>query len=83
MAQIARRVQLKAEILQAFGAYTRDAETAMQQTQHGSRPLLWSDADSDRAKQVRKGDIVAQYCRPTPESLICTLQATRQALIGT
>jgi hypothetical protein len=61
MAQTARRVQLKAEILQAFGAYTRDAETAIQQTQHGSRPLLWSDADSDRAKQVRKGDIVAQY----------------------
>jgi hypothetical protein len=61
MAQTVESVQLKALTVQAFEAYIRDAEEGMEQTLHGSEPFLWSDVSSERARQVREGDIVAQF----------------------
>ena len=59
MAEEVQPVQLKPETLQAFEAYIREAEAAMEQTLHG-RAFLWSDGDPKRAKQVRQGKIVAE-----------------------
>jgi hypothetical protein len=59
MAEDVQPVQLKPETLQAFEAYIREAEAAMQQTLHGAA-FLWSDGDAKRAKQVGQGKIVAQ-----------------------
>jgi hypothetical protein len=56
-----KHVRLKPETLQAFEAYIREAEVAMEQTLHGSAPFLWSDANSERAQQVRQGVILAQF----------------------
>ncbi len=61
MAKTVKSVQLKALTVQAFEAYIRDAEEGMEQTLHGSEPFLWSDVSSERARQVREGDIVAQF----------------------
>ena len=55
-------VQLKLETLQAFEAYVREAESAMERTQRGEA-FLWSDGDPKRAKQVRQGKIVAELWR--------------------
>jgi hypothetical protein len=52
-------VQLKAETEQAFVAYIGGAENAMQQALRQSASS-WSDADPDRARQVRQGEVVAQ-----------------------
>jgi hypothetical protein len=60
MAQTARPVQLKSSTVEAFDAYLREAEAGMEQTLHGSGPFLWSDVTSDRAEQVRQGQLVAQ-----------------------
>jgi len=60
MAEHVETVQLKPETLQAFEAYVRDAEAAMEQTLEG-RAFLWSDSDPKRAKQVRQGKIVAEF----------------------
>src|ERR1022692_1948001 len=59
MAEDVQPVQLKPETLQAFEAYIREAEAAMDKTLHGEA-FLWSDGDPKRAKQVRQGKIVAQ-----------------------
>src|ERR1035441_3802598 len=59
MAEDVQPVQLKPETLQAFEAYIREAEAAMQQTLHGAA-FLWSDGDPKRAKQVGQVKIVAQ-----------------------
>jgi len=61
MAQTAQKVQLKPETLQAFDAYIREAEAAMEQTLHGSNSFLWSDASPERAQQLRQGKILAQF----------------------
>jgi len=61
MAKTVKSAQLKALTVQAFEAYIRDAEEGMEQTLHGSEPFLWSDVSSQRARQVREGDIVAQF----------------------
>ena len=53
-------VQLKQETLEAFLAYTRDAETQMEATLDGSAPFLWSDGNADRAGRVRSGKFLAQ-----------------------
>jgi hypothetical protein len=55
------KIQLKPETLQAFEAYIREAEAAMEKTLHGSAPFLWSDASPERAKQLREGSILAQF----------------------
>jgi hypothetical protein len=61
MAQAATPIQLKPQTLQSFAAYIRDAEVGMEQTLHGSHLFLWSDANSERAGQVRGGQVVAQF----------------------
>ena len=54
-------VQLKPRTLQAFETYLCEAEAGMQPTLIGDRPFLWSDLDSNRSQQVRKGEIVAEF----------------------
>jgi hypothetical protein len=60
MTQTVSVVQLKPETLDAFAAYVREAEAAMQPTLDGRAPFLWSDENADRARRVRKGEIPAQ-----------------------
>jgi hypothetical protein len=60
MAQTANIVQLKPRTLEAFEAYIRDAEAAMDPSLHGHGAFLWSDTDPQIAQQVRRGDIAAQ-----------------------
>ncbi len=60
MAQAVKPVQLKPSTVQAFDAYIREAESAMEQTLDGSGPFLWSDVSSERAQQILQGQIVAQ-----------------------
>ena len=52
---------LKQPTLKSFDAYIRDAEAVMGQTLHAGAPFLWSDTNSERAQQVREGQIVAQF----------------------
>ena len=54
-------VQLKPETLQAFEAYIREAELAMDQTLGDGVPFLWADADAERAQQVSQGKTLAQF----------------------
>ncbi|HYL13255.1 MAG TPA: hypothetical protein VEV41_09470 [Terriglobales bacterium] len=61
MVQTAKPVQLKPETVAAFGSYIHESEVAMDQTLHGSGPFLWSDLDSQRAQQVRGGQVAAQF----------------------
>jgi hypothetical protein len=60
MSQMANVVQLKPRTLQAFDAYIREAEEAMEPSLHGHGAFLWSDGATERAQQVRQGQIVAQ-----------------------
>jgi hypothetical protein len=60
MAQTANIVQLKPRTLQAFEAYIREAEAAMEPSLHGRGAFLWSDTDPQIAQQVRQGNIAAQ-----------------------
>ncbi|MGA9447119.1 MAG: hypothetical protein WBV26_11770 [Candidatus Sulfotelmatobacter sp.] len=62
MAQTATPVQLKQQTLTSFSAYIRDAEAAMEQTLGDGSPFLWSDVNTERAQQVRGGQVVAQFC---------------------
>jgi hypothetical protein len=59
--QKVQKVGLKAETLQAFDEYIREAEATMEQTLNGSAPFLWSDANPERAQQVRQGATLAQF----------------------
>jgi hypothetical protein len=61
MAPTATPVQLKEQTRESFSAYIRDAEAAMEQTLGGSRSFLWSDTSSERAQQVRAGQVLAQF----------------------
>jgi len=60
MAQSAKPIQLKPPTLEAFDAYTLEAETAMEQSMHAGSPFLWSDRDPGTAREVSNGRIVAQ-----------------------
>ena len=62
MAKEVEPVQLKPETLQAFEAYIREAEAAMEQTLDGPA-FLWSDGEPKRAARVRQGKIVAELWR--------------------
>ena len=62
MARSANVVQLRPETEQAFDAYIRGAETAMEQELRGPHPFLWANAVPERAQQVRGGQIVTQLC---------------------
>jgi hypothetical protein len=61
MAQSAKPVQLNPQTLAAFDAYIQRAETEAKQTLHESGPFLWSDFNSERVRQVREGQVVAQF----------------------
>ena len=61
MAQTATPVQLKPQTLTSFSAYICDAEAAMEQVLADGGPFLWSDVNSERAQQVREGQVVAQF----------------------
>jgi len=60
MAHTADPVQLKHQTTDAFEAYIHQAEAKMTPGLEGSEPFLWSDLVPERARQVRKGHIVAQ-----------------------
>ncbi|HUI42285.1 MAG TPA: hypothetical protein VL523_09970 [Terriglobia bacterium] len=60
MSQAVSVAQLKPPTVEAFEAYVREAEAAMDLTLHGSGPFLWSEASAARAEQVRQGKIVAE-----------------------
>jgi len=61
MVQTVKPVQLNPQTLEAFGAYICQAENGMEQTLHGSRAFLWSDQPPERAQDVRRGKVVAQF----------------------
>ena len=61
MAQAAKPTLLKPETLASFDSYIGEAETKMEQTLSASSSFLWLDADADRAEQIHKGQIVAQF----------------------
>ena len=61
MAQTAKPVQLNPQTLEAFDAYIRQAETEMEQTLQGNGPFLWSQLTSERAHEVSRGKVVAQF----------------------
>jgi hypothetical protein len=60
MVQSANVVTLKPKTLQAFDEYVRAAEETMQPSLSGHGAFLWSDLHSNRAQQLRQGQIVAQ-----------------------
>jgi hypothetical protein len=60
MPHTAKPVSLKPSTLQAFDAYMREAEAAMEQTVHGAGPFLWSDVTAGRAAQVHQGRVLAE-----------------------
>jgi len=61
MAQTAQPVQLKPQTVEAFDAYIREAEAAMEQTMQTKGSFLWSDLNSDRSRAVQGGQVVAQF----------------------
>jgi len=61
MAQTVKPVQLEPRTLQAFDAYIRQAETEMEQTLHGTGAFLWSQQPPERAEDVARGKVVAQF----------------------
>ncbi len=61
MAEITKPVQLNPQTLASFDGYIHQAETDAEQTLQESGLFLWSDADSERARQVRAGKVVAQF----------------------
>jgi hypothetical protein len=61
MTPTVKPVQLKPQTLEAFDAYVREAEAAMEQTLNGGSPFLWSDINAERAQQVRSGKVVAEF----------------------
>ena len=54
-------MQLNQRTLQAFDAYIHHAETEMNHMPHQRTPFLWSDLNSERAKQILEGQVVAQF----------------------
>src|SRR5579864_7800919 len=61
MAQSAKPIQLNPRTLEAFDAYIHGAEIEMEQTLHGNGPFLWSQQTPERAQEVRRGKVVAQF----------------------
>jgi len=61
MVQTVKPVQLNPRTLEAFDAYIHHAETGMEQTLHGSGPFLWSQQTPERAQEVGRGQVVAQF----------------------
>jgi hypothetical protein len=61
MVQTVTRVQLDPRTLAAFDAYVAQAETEMEQTLHGSGAFPWSDQPPERARDVSRGKVVAEF----------------------
>jgi hypothetical protein len=61
MAQTVKPVQVNPRTLEAFGAYISQAEKGMDQTPHGSEIFLWSDQLQERAQDVARGKVVAEF----------------------
>jgi len=61
MPQTAKPVQLKPATIEAFAAYIREAETAMEHDLSSHQRFLWSDRNSKISQQIREGKIVAQF----------------------
>jgi hypothetical protein len=61
MAQPEKPVQLNPQTLEAFEAYIREAEREMEHTLHPTAPFLWSQQVPERAQNVGRGQIVAQF----------------------
>jgi hypothetical protein len=59
MAEAANLMQLGPQTLHAFEVYTDDAEQEMNRTLHHGR-FLWCEAEPERIKRVREGDIPAE-----------------------
>lgn len=60
MEHTAKPVQLNPRTLEAFEAYTVEAERGMEQTLQGTG-FLWSQQQAERAEKVRHGQIAAQF----------------------
>jgi len=60
MAETATPIRLKAETVEAFDAYIRNAEAEMERDLNRG-PFLWSDNDSQRSQRVREGNIIAEF----------------------
>jgi len=61
MAQTAKPVQLNPRTLNALEAYVRQAEKEMGQNLGGSGVFLWSQQQPARAREVARGNVVAQF----------------------
>jgi hypothetical protein len=61
MVQSAKPVQLSPQTRAAFDAYIQHTETEMLSTLQESGSFLWSDFNSERAQQVRAGQVIAQF----------------------
>jgi hypothetical protein len=61
MPRSATKIQLNPETLEAFAAYVREAEAAMEEDLPSGTQFLWSDRTLARAHLVRRGEIVAQF----------------------
>lgn len=60
MAQAAGTVNLKKDTLLAFADYIEKAEAGMEQTLHDGA-FLWSDAGTERTRQVHRGEVLAEF----------------------
>jgi hypothetical protein len=60
VSQTATRIVLAPQTAEAFDTYIREAEAAMEATLSGGT-FLWSDLNPRRSKEVREGQIVAQF----------------------
>lgn len=61
MPEVAGKVRLNRETLKSFEAYVREAEGGMEQTLRSSGSFLWSDGSPERARQVREGQVMAEF----------------------
>lgn len=59
--QTAKPMRLEPQTVEAFDAYIREAEAAMERTLHPDGSFLWTDLSSERTRQVQEGQVVAQF----------------------
>jgi len=61
MAQTADAVQLRPPTVEAFNKYIQTIEWAADETLRAAGSFLWSEMDSARTRQIRAGQVVAQF----------------------
>lgn len=59
--QTAKPTRLEPQTVEAFDAYIREAEAAMERTLHPDGSFLWTDLSSRRTRQVQGGQVAAQF----------------------